>query len=115
VTPMPSPSYSPPAPPASPPDLPSPAERPWYEGGTLHGATMVEWRTASYANRLATAADFVAATSKSRGITFASMDELKEQAIALELAISTAGEGGNADHQQVSEVAAACLVLMDKR
>lgn len=33
--------------------------RPWYEGGTLHDATVVEWRAASARNRLATAADWV--------------------------------------------------------
>ena len=30
----------------------------WFEGGTLHKSTIKEWRKASYANRLATSADF---------------------------------------------------------
>jgi len=30
----------------------------WYEGGTLHDATLAEWSNATDANRLATAADW---------------------------------------------------------
>lgn len=32
----------------------------WYEGGTLHQATALEWQQASDANKLATAADIAA-------------------------------------------------------
>lgn len=32
----------------------------WYEGGTLNDATALEWQDASYSNKLATCADFVA-------------------------------------------------------
>ena len=32
---------------------------PWHEGGTLHDATIEEWRAGSARNRLATAADWV--------------------------------------------------------
>lgn len=32
----------------------------WYEGGTLNRATALEWQDASYSNKLATCADFVA-------------------------------------------------------
>jgi len=75
---------------------------------------MKDWRSASYADRLATAADFVKATAKSRGLSFKSMDEVKTHALDLERQVSAAGEGGYADNQKVSEVAAACLVLIDK-
>jgi hypothetical protein len=84
-------------------------------GGTLHNKTMKEWRSASYADRLATTADFVTATAKSRGLSFASMDEVKDHAVALGREISAAGAGGYADNQSVKEVAAACLVLMDNK
>lgn len=33
----------------------------WYEGGTLHNATALEWQQADYANKLATAGDWVSA------------------------------------------------------
>ena len=99
----------------SPPPSASSAERHWYDGGTLHKKMMKDWRSASYANRLATAADFVTAASTSRGISFASMDEVKDRAVALEREISAAGEGEYADNQPVSQVAAACLVLIGKQ
>lgn len=34
--------------------------REWYEGGTLHDATALEWQNASYENKLATSADLIA-------------------------------------------------------
>ena len=108
-------SHSPSVRVTSPPPLASPVESHWYDGGTLHKKTMKDWRSANYANRLATAADVVTAISKSRGISFASMDDVKEQAVALEREISAAGEGSYADNQPVSQVAAACLVLMGKQ
>ncbi len=108
-------SYSPPAPVTSTPRSVPATELNWYDGGTLHKKTVKDWRVATYENRLATAADFVTATSKSRGISFASMDQVKDHAVALEREISAAGEGGYADNQPVSQVAAACLVLMGKQ
>lgn len=36
----------------------------WYEGGTLHKATVKKWRNSSYKNRLATAADWFSAITK---------------------------------------------------
>lgn len=36
------------------------AQSHWYDGGTLHRASMGQWMAASYANRLATASDFAA-------------------------------------------------------
>jgi len=32
----------------------------WYEGGTLHKATAIEWQNATIENKLATCADFAA-------------------------------------------------------
>ena len=31
----------------------------WYEGGTLHNATAIEWQNATFQNKLATCGDFV--------------------------------------------------------
>lgn len=36
------------------------AEDAWYEGGTLHNAKLSDWANASYHNKTATIADFVA-------------------------------------------------------
>lgn len=38
----------------------------WYEGGTLHSATALEWQQASEANKLATAADLAATVYKNK-------------------------------------------------
>jgi hypothetical protein len=34
----------------------------WYEGGTLHNATALEWQNATFQNKLATCGDIVSAT-----------------------------------------------------
>ena len=31
----------------------------WYEGGTLHGSSALEWQKATFQNKLATCGDFV--------------------------------------------------------
>lgn len=38
----------------------------WYEGGTLHSASALEWQQASQANKLATAADIAAVAYKNK-------------------------------------------------
>lgn len=38
----------------------------WYEGGTLHQASALDWQQATYANKLATAGDLVAGTYKNK-------------------------------------------------
>lgn len=76
----------------------------WYVGGTLHDKTIREWREATYANRLATSADFVA---KIRGTVS------RSEARRMELAISTAVRDGNVDYKSVSEIAAVIAVLQD--
>ena|SRR6056297_2240789 len=45
----------------------------WYEGGTLNDASALQWQDASYSNKLATCADFVA-TMDSDGQFVASVD-----------------------------------------
>ena len=83
----------------------------WYQGGTLHRATLSDWRSASYSNRLATAADMAAATSKGR---LRSMAELKKFAKALEICITEVAKARKLGSLKVSEIAASCVVLMKK-
>lgn len=74
--------------------------RPWYEGGTLHDATVVEWRAASARNRLATAADWVPILLERHPISQGSSDgrlrdrrPLAEQLVAcMDTAPTNAGE-----------------------
>ncbi len=49
----------------------------WYEGGTLHKATVQEWQQATYKNRLATSADWFVSITKSNN------PELQEKLDAL--------------------------------
>jgi hypothetical protein len=84
----------------------------WYQGGTLHRATVREWREADYMNRLATAADWAATLLEKTGNKPASTDALKPFAIDLEACVTTTVASGYADGQSVSEVAAACWILL---
>ena len=84
----------------------------WYSGGTLHSATMAKWRTATYANRLATSADFVTKMMQMDGETIPPVDQLKPRAYGLEKAISVAQREGIPDTMSVAEVAASCWILM---
>jgi hypothetical protein len=79
----------------------------WFVGGTLHKSTIKEWRNSSYANRLATAADFIAAT---QNVDYGDMYGFKQMAIDLEICISTTAEGGAADNEQTAFISAICMV-----
>jgi hypothetical protein len=102
------------------------AEQKWYEGGTLHSATIDEWRSASPENRLATCAEFVAALwSKGRlredmAAKIKTPDDLLVPVTALVACIDKATEP-EADpkrdkqtyaNQNVSGIAAACVARM---
>jgi Domain of unknown function (DUF4190) len=84
----------------------------WYEGGTLHRATVKEWREATYTDRLATAADWALTMLEKSGNKPASTDALKPFAVDLEACVTTTATGGNAEGQRASEVAAMCWVLL---
>ena len=82
----------------------------WYAGGTLHKATISEWKVATSKNKLATCADFVA--HKNEDI---SLDMMKIKASALKTCIDEAVNGHSAvDNEAVSQIAAQCILLMDK-
>jgi len=61
----------------------------WYEGGTLHQASALEWQKSTYANKLATAGDLVAAVHKAGKLVPAlssqikSVDDIKPMAAAI--------------------------------
>lgn len=82
----------------------------WYSGGTLHKASISEWKTATEQNKLATCADFVALKNKD-----ISMDMLKIKARALQTCIDEAVVGHNAaDNETVAKIASQCITLMKK-
>ena len=87
---------------------PESGQKDWYEGGTLHKKTAQEWNSATPANRLATAADFVERVAKP-----VSMVDLKTKATEMEACISkTFAPPPSNPIMSVSEAAADCALLM---
>lgn len=96
----------------------------WYEGGTLHQATIGEWHKASYENKLATSADFIAKMWKDKSFKpeiqsqISSLDDVRILADEMVVFIDTATtpeEGQNPQvflNQKVSDLAAMGLILM---
>ncbi len=85
----------------------------WYEGGTLHKATLIEWRAATNSNRLATAAD-IAYTLLSRKVVVTSPQQIRSFAKELEKCVSgVADEPAGWDLSlKVAEIAGMCAILM---
>lgn len=96
----------------------------WYEGGTLHNANGLDWQQATYANKLATAGDLVAASFKSGKLVPAlsnkikGVDDIKPMAAAIvtELDIVFAPDADPAlnakmfTNQKVSEITAMLMI-----
>lgn len=86
----------------------------WYQGGNLHDLKAQQWQAATAANRLATAADFVAASLQAKD-TAVGMPESKAGATGLERCMSE-GITGQSDEilsaLSVKDLAATCFVLM---
>lgn len=89
----------------------------WYEGGTLHKATMGEWNRATYANKLATCADLLAALHKAQGYDIATIDiegTLRPAAEAFVLELDAANKDGSNDRVKVAEAAAVIAAIIEK-
>lgn len=90
---------------------PTPTATEWYSGGTLHKATVGEWHQATYANRLATCADWVVAANRAEAER--DFSTVKPKAIELEKCITEATKDiSEIQHHQVTEYAATCLILL---
>ena len=61
----------------------------WYQGGTLHNVSALEWQQASYENKLATCADFVSGMWKKKLLKPSIQNQIKDmddiQVLAQEL------------------------------
>jgi len=87
-------------------------ENNWNEGGDLHKSYVMDWRTASYKNKLATCADWMAVVDNT-----ISMNELKTRAENLvkcvDEAVATDSKG-----QQISgtlktaDIAVSCVQIL---
>ena len=81
----------------------------WYKGGTLHQATIADWKVASDKNKLATSADMMAVVDNT-----VSMDELRTRAESLKKCIDEAVDIDETtiDESKVSEVGALCIISL---
>lgn len=81
----------------------------WYEGGTLHQATVARWKASNEQNKLATCGDFMATYDKS----VSSMAVLKMRAEELKTCIDVATSGSDeTNNVDVTTVAALCIQEM---
>ena len=90
----------------------APSVESWFTGGTLHRATVGEWKSATHQNKLATAADWLVATRwKGHMNSLADADRIKPKAEALVNAVDGAVNAEGIDTMKVNEVAAAIITL----
>lgn len=85
-------------------EVPTATPLPWYVGGTLHSATVAEWRAADQRNKLATAADWAA-----QG--FDTVAGLKEKATELLDCVEEAAKAVS-DTDTVTDLAVGCVILL---
>ena len=89
----------------------------WYVGGNLHNATVGQWKVASERNKLATAADWLAATKwKEKLNSPEDFNKMKVKAGILVNAVNESIKFKNdekIDHLEITEIATA-LMLMTK-
>jgi hypothetical protein len=80
----------------------------WYSGGTLHAANGLAWQQAEVSNRLATAADMVAAVAKVGDTTlhYRTGDDLRPYAEQLAACITEATKTRAASTLPVQNIAA---------
>lgn len=86
------------------------ASRKWYEGGTLHDASIDDWKKATNRNKLATCADYALLLHPN----FKDVDDLKPYALAISVCID---EGTVDDLEMfkditVKETASMCILLI---
>src|SRR5262245_14869228 len=86
----------------------------WYSGGTLHDANGLEWQKADNSNRLATAADMVAAVAKGGGTPMHShtVEDIRLYAEQLTTCITEATKTRAAATIPVQDIAGLCMVSM---
>ncbi|CUK22114.1 Uncharacterised protein [Achromobacter sp. 2789STDY5608615] len=77
----------------------------WYEGGTLHSATLKEWASATTQNKMATMADMVVAAKLAKRPM-----EVVEQSVRAASCIDEVASEKAAQGQEVATVAALCMM-----
>ncbi len=92
-------------------DTPS-SSRQWFQGGNLHNATISEWKSATYQNKLATAADWLATTKWKGHLNSPSdFDKMKVKAQMLVKAVDEVVTMKQIDSMKVTEISAAIVTM----
>ncbi len=87
-------------------------ERLWYAGGTLHSSTTVDWRLATYENKLATCADWAATIIKSKGLSYNDdLAAMKRDATEILACIDEVAKESTLN-LKLTEVVSSCAILM---
>ena len=93
----------------------SSSSKKWYQGGNLHNATYAQWKGATYQNKLATAADWLAAIKwKGHLNSKDDFDKLKVKAHMLVEAVDgsiNVDDAGSLDSMNITEVAAIIITV----
>jgi hypothetical protein len=93
----------------------SSSSKQWFQGGNLHNATVAQWKSATYRNKLATAADWLAATKwKGHLNSQGDFDRLKVKAQMLVSAIDKVVAGKEMDQlgsMKVNEISASIVTM----
>ena len=86
----------------------------WYEGGALHQSSVSQWKAASQADKLATAADWVVVAPKIKTLAqSSSIDAIRPYAQELVVCVDEATEGqSHTDKSNTAEMAALCMGMM---
>lgn len=80
----------------------------WFDGGTLHGASLKEWKVATPSNQLATAGDMVGKATNGSNV-----DEIKEKAFELKACINVVANNPQMRDLKVATVAVICLKQLE--
>lgn len=87
-------------------------QRPQPQVGLMQ-KRMLDWRNASYENRLAASVDVITALKATGSVPSSSSGSIKTLAVELEACVSATGRGGGVtDNMEVAEISAACMILM---
>lgn len=90
----------------------SPSSKQWFQGGNLHTATITQWMNATYENKLATSADWLAETKwKGHLNSPEDFERIKIKAQMLVQAVDNVAAGVVKGSVKVNEIAVAILTM----
>ena len=88
----------------------------WYEGGTMHQASVQQFLQADYTNGLATVADWVGATVGDAHISQLNMAEYKQASNEVLVCVAQATQGVEEwQNQQAGLVALMCMQQLQQK